>query len=100
ALRPRSLRIAASGSGRRAMYSDDVEGRARVKDTPALERYYAELEEQNSCGLWQVANAIEPWEPRSRSQPVIWKYRAMRPLVLRATELVSPQDAARRVVAL
>ena len=79
---------------------DDVRGRARVDDTPELERYYAELEQVNACGLWQVANDIEPWEPQPKSVPVIWRYREMRPLVLRAAELVTPEKAARRVVAL
>jgi gentisate 1,2-dioxygenase len=79
---------------------DDQLGRARVKDTPELTAYYGELGEHNAIGLWQVANTIEPWEPTPRSVPVIWRYGEMRPLVLRSTVLVSPEDAARRVVAL
>jgi gentisate 1,2-dioxygenase len=85
-----------------AMYDprDEQLGRARVKDTPELKAYYGELAQYNAIGLWQVANSIEPWEPTPRSIPVIWKYRDLRPLVLRAAQLVSPEDAARRVVAL
>src|SRR5215207_2724546 len=79
---------------------DEHLGRARVEETPERAAYYRELEERNAIGLWQVANSIEPWEPTSRSRPVLWRYDEMRLLVLRSTELVSPEEAARRVVAL
>jgi len=75
-------------------------GRANVVDTPELEAYYRELEAANSGALWSVANDIEPLFPQSRSVPVLWKYRNMRTLVLRATELVTTEKAARRVVML
>jgi gentisate 1,2-dioxygenase len=77
---------------------DTVLGRARVADRPELQEYYARLEEQSAGALWTVANDIEPWEPKSRSTPTLWSYEALRPLVLEAAELVSPQDAGRRVV--
>src|SRR5262245_58128268 len=79
---------------------DEGPGRARVEDTPELTAYYRELEALNAGGLWTVANEIEPWFPQSRSIPVIWKYRDLRPHVLRATELVTTERAARRVVML
>ena len=79
---------------------DEGRGRANVDDTPELVAYYRELEAVNAVGLWTVANDIEPWFPQSKSVPVLWRYREMRPLVLRAGELVTPEKAARRVVAL
>ncbi|MEO1103857.1 MAG: NADPH dehydrogenase, partial [Pseudomonadota bacterium] len=42
---------------------DDVEGRARVGQSDELDTYYGELEGLHAGALWQVANAIEPWEP-------------------------------------
>jgi gentisate 1,2-dioxygenase len=77
---------------------DSVLGRARVKDTPELEEYYRELEALSVGALWTVANDIEPWEPKAQSSVMHWSYEMLRPLVLRAAELVSPQDAGRRVV--
>jgi gentisate 1,2-dioxygenase len=77
---------------------DDVIGRARVEETPELERYYAELASKDAGALWTVANTIEPWEPQSRSVPVIWRYAELRDQVLRALELVTPEKAGRRVV--
>ncbi|RZJ27670.1 MAG: cupin domain-containing protein [Flavobacterium sp.] len=79
-------------------YSDDVIGRARVKDTPELEAYYKELESLGAGALWTVANDIEPWEPRASSVPMLWKYENLRELVLKSSELVTPEQAGRRVV--
>ena len=81
-----------------AKHSDDVIGRARVKDTPELEAYYKELESLGAGALWTVANDIEPWEPRTSSVPMLWKYEDLRSLVLKSSELVTPEQAGRRVV--
>ena len=79
-------------------YNDDVIGRARVRDTPELEAYYKELETLGAGALWTVANDIEPWEPRTSSVPMLWKYDDLRDLVLKSSELVTPEKAGRRVV--
>ena len=79
---------------------EDVIGRANVEDTPELDRYYQELGRQESYALWTVANSIEPWHPQPTSLPQMWSYKAMRPLVLQALDLVSPEKAGRRVIAL
>ena len=79
---------------------EDVIGRANVEDTPELDRYYQELGRQESYALWTVANSIEPWHPQPTSLPQVWSYKAMRPLVLQALDLVSPEKAGRRVIAL
>ena len=50
------------------------------------------------CALWTVANKIEPWQPKSSSVPVLWRYRDLRDHVLRSVELVSPEKAGRRVI--
>jgi gentisate 1,2-dioxygenase len=79
---------------------ENVIGRANVEDTPELAAYYDQLGAQESYALWTVANSIEPWHPQPASQPTLWSYVAMRPLVLRALDLVSPEKAGRRVIAL
>jgi gentisate 1,2-dioxygenase len=73
-------------------------GRANVTDTAELIHFYRDLENQNAGALWTVANKIEPWEPNSASVPVVWHYDALRPHVMRALELVTPEQAGRRVV--
>jgi gentisate 1,2-dioxygenase len=79
-------------------HSDDQIGRARVQDSPELQAYYKELETLGAGALWTVANDIEPWEPRSSSVPMLWKYESLRDLVLKSSELVTPEQAGRRVV--
>lgn len=79
-------------------HDDTVHGRARVEDDDALQQYYGELEALNAGALWTVANKIEPWEPTTSSDPVLWRYEDLRPYVLRATDLVTPEQAGRRVV--
>src|SRR3546814_9562123 len=79
-------------------YREDVAGRANVQDTPELIAYYRRLEELGTGALWTVANKIEPWEPASTSIPMIWRYHDLREDVLKALELVSPEQAGRRVV--
>ena len=73
-------------------------GRANVEDTPELLAYYDELQQFEADALWRVANKIEPWEPQSRSVPVLWRYGDLREKVLRSVELVTPEKAGRRVI--
>lgn len=77
---------------------DNQLGRARVQDTDELNRYYEELEHLDAGALWQVANAIEPWEPHAFSVPTIWRWSDMRERALMALDLVTPERAGRRVV--
>jgi gentisate 1,2-dioxygenase len=73
-------------------------GRAIVKDDSELKEYYRDLERIDTGALWTVANEIEPWEPISASEPVLWHFKELREYVLKALELVSPEKAGRRVV--
>ncbi len=73
-------------------------GRATVEDNAELEAYYADLEARDTGALWTVANEIEPWEPTPASAPTIWRHAALRDQVLKALDLVSPEEAGRRVV--
>lgn len=79
-------------------YREEVAGRANVADTPELVAYYRRLHALGTGALWTVANKIEPWEPASTSVPMLWRYTDLREDVLRALELVTPEQAGRRVV--
>ena len=79
---------------------DDVRGRSRVRDNSELEAYYKDLEKHSSTAFWRRANDIEPWEPKSKHHPTQWRYNDFRPLVVRSSELVKPEEAGRRVVVL
>lgn len=79
-------------------HRESVIGRADVEDTPELVKYYQDLTQFEAGALWTVANKIEPWEPKSESVPVVWRYRDLRDYVLRSVDLVSPEKAGRRVI--
>ena len=79
---------------------DDVLGRARVIDNDELLSFYKELEAHSANAFWRRANEIEPWEPETRYSPTIWRYKDMRPLVVKSSELVKPEEAGRRVIVL
>ena len=79
-------------------YRESVAGRADVADTPELVVYYEQLEQMATGALWTVANKIEPWQPKSASVPIVWRYRDLRPHVLRSADLVTPEKAGRRVI--
>ncbi len=77
---------------------EDIAGRANVEETPELVEYYDDIAALDAGALWTVANVIEPWEPKSTSVPMRWRYRDLRPHVLRSLDLVTPERAGRRVV--
>src|SRR5262245_12325174 len=77
---------------------EDVIGRANVEDTEELRSYYRELEGLGAGALWTVANTIEPWAPKSDSEPLLWRYRDLKPHVLKSVDLVTPEKAGRRVI--
>lgn len=79
-------------------YREDIAGRANVADTPQLRDYYGDLERLGTAALWTIANKIEPWQPKSDSVPMLWRYRELREHVLRSVSLVSPEEAGRRVI--
>lgn len=79
---------------------ENIPGRSNVEDTPELLDYYARLEKLQAGALWTVANDIEPWFPKSKSVPTIWRYDTLRDLVMKSVDLVTPEQAGRRVVML
>lgn len=79
-------------------YREEIRGRANVVDTPERVAYYESLQALGVGALWTVANKIEPWEPVSSSVPMLWRYRDLRDHVLRALDLVTPEEAGRRVI--
>ena len=71
----------------------------RLDDLPA--DYIAAMRAQNLVPLWPNLRALlPPAQPRPKTQPVSWAYRAIKPLLLRAGELTPIEKAERRVLVL
>ena len=68
--------------------------------TDQRDEFYRDIQSQNVEALWNARSAIVQTEPSVQSVPFIWKWREMRPRILRAGDLVTAQEAERRVLML
>lgn len=65
-----------------------------------LDGLYAELKPHNLYPLWTVLSALVPREPASGARPFAWDYAPIRDYLLRAGDLISAEEAERRVLIL
>lgn len=54
----------------------------------------------NTLPLWAQMTKLNPPEPNPRCTPYIWRYKDIRPYLLRAGELITEKQAERRVLML
>src|SRR5947209_17952547 len=59
--------------------------------------FYAELPKLQLGALWNVLEDALTAEPKTRSVPYLWRWRDVRPPLMRAGELVTAAEAERRV---
>lgn len=71
----------------------------RIEDLPT--EYVAALRENNTLPLWPSLRAMLPHGIPARStQPVLWRYKDVRPNLMRAGDLAPIEKAERRVLVL
>jgi len=69
--------------------------------TPAeRQALYEAMSPLNLTPLWEVLHALVPPRPASRCEPAIWHYEAVRPHLKRAGEVITAEEAVRRVLIL
>ena len=68
--------------------------------TPDRKEFYGRLGTRNMAPLWEVFAELFPPRPRPLTAAVLWKYDEMRPLLVEAGTLLTPQEAERRVLVL
>lgn len=75
---------------------------ASASRTPAPERqaYYDRIARHGMTPLWESLHSLVPREPRPQAVPAFWKYDDVRPLVMQAGEVISAEEAVRRVLIL
>jgi gentisate 1,2-dioxygenase len=78
-----------------------MDGISQPNDQRAqLEKLYGEMAPHSLYPLWEVlANLVTP-VPRSVAQPYLWQYGPAREYLLRAGDLISAEQAERRVLIL
>ena len=64
------------------------------------QEFYAKLAAKNSKPLWEVLSSLVTPVPRDRTQPAVWHYDEMRPLISEGARLITPEEAERRVLIL
>lgn len=62
--------------------------------------FHAELQRMSIIPLWLNLSAAAQTEPRVEGVPHIWRWRDIKPMMLRGGDLISPQEAERRVLML
>ncbi|CAH2902190.1 MAG: Gentisate 1,2-dioxygenase (EC [uncultured Paraburkholderia sp.] len=62
--------------------------------------YYAMIDKDNMTPLWEVLHALVPPNPRPNVVPTMWDYSELRSTLLQSGELISAEEAERRVLIL
>jgi gentisate 1,2-dioxygenase len=71
---------------------------ADVKATRKV--FYDKIGKQSHAPLWEVLKGLVPEHPTSKFAPHVWKYAESRPLLLEAGNLLTAEEAERRVLVL
>jgi gentisate 1,2-dioxygenase len=73
-----------------------------VKPGASPERldFYARLDKKNTAPLWEVLGRLITPFPQPQSQPYLWKYDELRPLIMEGGRLITAKEAERRVLVL
>jgi gentisate 1,2-dioxygenase len=66
----------------------------------ARQALYREMSPLHLTPLWDVLHALVPPQPASPCVPALWKYRDVRPFLMRAGALITAEEAVRRVLIL
>ncbi|HWI82062.1 gentisate 1,2-dioxygenase [Ramlibacter sp.] len=67
---------------------------------PLRQQLYREMDPLNLTPLWEVLHALVPREPASPCVPALWRYDEVRPFLMRAGEVITAEEAVRRVLIL
>ncbi|HVE50189.1 MAG TPA: gentisate 1,2-dioxygenase [Casimicrobiaceae bacterium] len=59
---------------------------------------YSEMSGLHLTPLWEVLHALVPPQPRPAAVPCLWKYDDVRPFIERAGQLITAEEAIRRVL--
>lgn len=73
---------------------------SRSETTATRDSFYESLKPQHLTPLWEVLRGLVPREPATSAVPMLWRYADVRPFLTRAGELISAQEAERRVLVL
>lgn len=64
------------------------------------QQLYQDMSPHHLTPLWEVLHALVPQQPLSPCVPAMWKYEQIRPYLKRAGEVITAEEAVRRVLIL
>jgi gentisate 1,2-dioxygenase len=64
------------------------------------EQLYADMSPHNLTPLWEVLHSLVPPSPLTPCDPAFWSYEVARPYLARAGEVITAEEAVRRVLIL
>ncbi len=62
--------------------------------------FYKDIDALNMTPLWESLHTLVPREPQSPCVPALWRYQDVRPFLMRSGELITADEAVRRVLIL
>src|SRR5262245_44704084 len=62
--------------------------------------YYDKISKKDMAPLWEVLRNVVTMEPKSKCSPNIWKFDDVKKLMLEAGDVISAEEAERRVLVL
>ena len=66
----------------------------------ARQAFYEAIRKQHMSPLWEVLHALVPQSPSTPCQPGFWKYADVYPYLMQAGQLITAEEAVRRVLIL
>ena len=66
----------------------------------ARKAYYERIDKLDMTPLWEVLSSLVTKEPKSRCVPALWKFKDIKQFVLEAGDVISAEEATRRVLIL
>ncbi len=75
---------------------------AAIRATAAHPRqdFYARIRPLNLTPLWEELHALVPREPQTPCVPALWRYDEVRPFLMESADLITAEEAVRRVLVL
>ena len=74
---------------------------ASPQDSSAARKdFYDAIAAHSMTPLWEVLHALVPLSPTTPCQPALWQYADVRPYLMQSGQLITAQEAVRRVLIL
>ena len=71
-----------------------------VQSNLVREQLYSDMAPHHLTPLWRELHALVPKQPNTPCVPALWKYEHIRPYLMRSGEVITAEEAVRRVLIL